>query len=96
MQPRAELAKPTAASILSRALEMKGGHIPLEGAQFILDLGIRAEDKQRMLDLLARNQEGEITAEEAEELAAYIQVDNLLSILQVKALVAMKNAGIGP
>ena len=58
MQPHAERSKPTGATVLSRALEAKGGEVPPEGARFILDLGLREEDKKRMLDLLAKQQQG--------------------------------------
>ncbi len=95
MQPRTEVQKPTVATILSRALEMKGGGIPLEGAKFILDLSIRDEDNKRMLELMARNQEAAITAEEAEELQSYMQANSVLSILKARALIAVKQAGGG-
>ena len=61
-------------------------------AQFILDLGIRQEDKERMLSLLAKRQEGKITAEETEDLESYIEADNLLSVLKAKAILALKKA----
>ncbi|AMV38220.1 hypothetical protein VT85_12335 [Planctomyces sp. SH-PL62] len=48
---------PTGASVLSRALEAKGGEMPPEGARFILNLGIRDEEKKRALDLLAKHVE---------------------------------------
>ncbi|MGE3819996.1 MAG: hypothetical protein AB7I30_11200 [Isosphaeraceae bacterium] len=70
--------------------------MPPEGARFILNLGIREQDKQRTLDLLTRQQEGRITAEERAELDSYIQADNVLSILKAKALLALKNAGQEP
>lgn len=96
MQPHGATAKPTGATVLSRALEVKGGEVPPEGARFILNLGIREQDKQRTLDLLTRQQEGRITAEERAELDSYIQADNVLSILKAKALLALKNAGQEP
>ncbi len=96
MQPRVGAATTTGATILSRALEVKGGEVPPEGARFILNLGIRDEDKKRTLDLLTRQQEGMITAEEVEELGSYIQADNMLSILKAKALLALKKAGQEP
>ncbi len=95
MQPQAA-QKPTGATVLSRALEAKGGEVPPEGARFILDLGIREQDKQRTLDLLERQQRGEITAEERDELESYIQADNVLSILKATALLALKKAGQEP
>ena len=48
----------TGATVLSRALQSKGGDLPPEGARFILDLGIMEDDKKRMLELLAKQQAG--------------------------------------
>jgi hypothetical protein len=96
MQPHTERSKPTGATVLSRALEAKGGEVPPQGARFILDLGLREQDKKRMLDLLAKQQQGEMPDEEREELESYIQADNLLSILKAKALLALKKAGQEP
>lgn len=89
-------AKPTGATVLSRALELKNGNVPPEGARFIMNLGIRDEDKKRTLDLLAKQQQGPLTAEERDELESYIQADNMLSILKAKALLALKQAGQEP
>ncbi len=87
---------PTGASVLSRALEAKGGEMPPDGARFILNLGIRDEDKRRALDLLAKQQEAPLTAEEGEELESFVQADNVLSILRAQALLALKKAGQQP
>jgi hypothetical protein len=89
-------SKPTGATVLSRALETKGGTVPPEGARFILNLGIREQDKQRTLQLLESRQRGHITDEERDELESYIQADNVLSILRAKALLALKAAGQEP
>jgi hypothetical protein len=88
--------KMTGATVLSRALERKGGAVPPEGARFILDLGIREEDKQRMLELLAQQQKGGISAADRDELDSYVQADNVLSILKARALLALKEAGQKP
>jgi hypothetical protein len=82
--------------VLSRALKSKGGDIPAEGARFILELGIREDDKKRMLKLLAKRHKGGASSEEGEELESYIQADNLLSILKAQAILALKKAGQEP
>jgi hypothetical protein len=93
MPPDAKRLKTTGATVLSRALEAKGHDVPPEGARFILNLGIREQDKTRMLELLARHQRGEMLDQEREELESYIEADNVLSILKAKALLALKKAG---
>jgi hypothetical protein len=86
-------SKKTGATVLSRALEISGGEMPPEGARFVLGLGIRQEDRERMLELLAKQQRGEITAGEREDLGSYIEADNVLSVLRAQALLALKRAG---
>ncbi|WP_169979051.1 hypothetical protein [Tautonia rosea] len=96
MQPPSATAKPTGVTILSRALETKGGPVPPEAARFLLSLEIRDQDKQRMLDLLQKQQEGHLTREERDELESYIQADTVLSLLRAKAILALKQAGQEP
>jgi hypothetical protein len=86
-------SKNNGATVLSRALEVKGGDFPPEGAKFILGLRIKEADKRRLLRLLAKQEQGRITAEELIDLEGYIQADDLLSILKAHALLALKNAG---
>jgi hypothetical protein len=86
----------TSATILSRALQLKGGNVPPDGARFILDLGIGEKDKKRMLELLAKQQQGRISAQEKVDLESYIQADNTLSVLKAQAILALKNAGQEP
>jgi hypothetical protein len=86
----------SAAAVLRRALQSKGGDVPPEGARFILNLGIQEDDKKRTLELLAKQQGGRISINEREELESYIQADNMLSILKAQAILALKRAGQEP
>jgi hypothetical protein len=96
MQTNLRSVTTTSAMVLSRALRSKGGRIPPEGARFILNLGITAADKKRTLKLLERQREGRANAGEREELEAYVQADNLLSILKAQAILALEKAGQEP
>jgi hypothetical protein len=96
MQPNRKTSTTTCATVLSRALQSKGGAVPPEGARFILDLGISEDVKKRTLDLLAKQQEGPIPAQEREELESYVQADNMLSVLKAQAILALKRAGQEP
>lgn len=96
MQSSLGTEKKTGATVLSRALQSKGGDVPPEGARFILDLGISEDVKKRTLNLLAKQQKGRITAEEMEELELYVQADNMLSVLKARAILALKKAGQEP
>jgi hypothetical protein len=86
-------SKKTGATVLSRAFELGAGDVPPEGARFILGLGIREDDQKRMLELLAKQQRGEITVGEREDLESYIEADNVLSILRAQAVLALNRAG---
>jgi hypothetical protein len=86
----------TGATVLSRALDLEGGRLPPEGARFVLGLGIKEEDKKRMLELLAKQQRGEITPAERADLESYVEADNILSIWRAQAMLALKRAGQKP
>ena len=96
MQANLGSSKKTGATVLSRALEMRGGELPPEGARFILGLAIGEEDQERMLELLAKQQRGEITSAEREDLDSYVEADNVLSILRAQAILALQRAGRKP
>jgi hypothetical protein len=86
----------TIAAVLSRSLQSKGGDMPPAGARFILELGINEDDEKRTLELLAKQQAGQISTREKEDLESYIQADNILSILKAHAIVALRKAGQEP
>jgi hypothetical protein len=96
MQSDLARSKSTGAIVLSRALEMRGGQLPPEGARFLLGLGIDEAYRERMLELLAKQQRGEITPAEREDLESCVDADNILSILKAQALLALKRAGQEP
>jgi len=61
-----------------------------ELARHIVALGFSPEDKARMHELAAKNQEGRISPEELQELDNYIRVGDLLAILQSRARRTLK------
>jgi hypothetical protein len=61
-----------------------------ELARSILGLSFPDEDKARMHELAVKNQEGQISAAELEELDNYIKVGELLAILWSKARQSLK------
>jgi hypothetical protein len=92
MRPKVGSSKKNAATILSRALELKDGDLPPDGERFILKLGIRKRDKKRLLELLAKHQKGQIAAGELDVLESYVQADDILSILKAQAVLALNKA----
>ena len=70
-----------------------GGELPEDLARQILAIGFRETDQARMRDLAERNQEGNISAAEREELQSYVKVGHLLALLHSKARRTLKPKG---
>src|SRR5262245_18977962 len=58
--------------------------------RYILALGFSESDQDRMNDLATRNQKGELTVLEKEELFNYVRASHLLALLHSKARLALK------
>jgi hypothetical protein len=86
---------PTRTAILERLIMPEEPSLSAEAARAILKVTFRPEDRQHVLDLLEKNQEGKLTPNEREELEEYVRVDDLLSLLQSKARLSLRQAGLG-
>lgn len=75
---------PNDLAIFIRLLENAGKLTP-SLARFFLSLGFTEADQARMLDLAEKNQAGESSTEERQELEAYVRAGHLLAALQSKA-----------
>ncbi len=75
----------TEVSILARILGNADGQFPAELARYLVDLQISDRDKARAHDLAVRNQDGQLTPAEKDELLAFAKAATLLAILQSKA-----------
>ena len=78
------------ATIFSRIFETSREGISPELARYILGLGFTTEDSSRMRELAAKNQGGDISHQELEELDNYIIAGDILAIWQSKARQALK------
>jgi hypothetical protein len=91
--PRAGTANRTnEATIFARVWETSNGGLSPQVARHILTLGFSEEDMARMHELAVKNQEGQISTEERDELDCYIKVGDLLAILQSKARKLLKKS----
>jgi hypothetical protein len=72
-------------TILARILGNADGEFPTEVARDLVDLEVSDGDKARMHELAARNQSGELTAAEREEMIGYTRATTVLSILKSRA-----------
>ena len=78
------------ATIFSRIFESSREGISSELARYILGLGFSTEDRSRMRELATKNQRGDISHQELEELDHYITAGDILAIWQCKARRALK------
>jgi hypothetical protein len=84
------------ATIFSRIFESSREGISPELALYILGLGFSREDRARMQELAAKNQQGNISPQELEELDNYITTGDILAIWQSKARQALKPCPTAP
>ena len=76
---------PTEVTILARVLGNENGELPATTARYYLSREFSQQDKSRMHDLAVRNQDGNLSAAEKQELFAYAKAGTLLSILKSRA-----------
>ena len=65
-----------------------------ELARHVLRLGFAERDRARMHELAVKNQEGEISPAERQELDNFVKVGDLLAVLQSKARLSLKRLGL--
>jgi hypothetical protein len=61
-----------------------------DGAESILQLDFQKDDHERMVELLERGKNGELSPEEAEELENYRHVGTTLELMQSRARLSLK------
>src|SRR5262249_26327228 len=83
------------AAILGRLIDADAPGLDPEAARWILKLSFPRSDKKRVADLLAKNQEGQLGADDRAELDEYLRVDAFLSVLKSKARLSLRRAGLG-
>ena len=76
---------PSDVAILARLLGNEGGDLSAPMARHLMTLAFRDDDKARMHELALRNQAGELSFDEKEEMLAYAKAGTLLSILKSRA-----------
>ncbi len=63
-------------------------------AQAILRWQFKPEDKERIEELLDRNNDGELTEGELAELDEYLRIGDVVGMLQAKARLSLKHQGV--
>lgn len=85
-----------AGQILIRTIKPDEGGMSAEAAREILHLKLSNADRDRVNQLAARAREGALTAEDRSELDDYERITALLELMQCKARVSLKQAGLSP
>lgn len=81
----------SAGAIFSRTVEQSGSITP-ELAEHILSLDISENDRKRVDELLKRNSDGLLTAEEQQELENLNHVADLISLWHYRARKVLQNS----
>jgi hypothetical protein len=93
-KPKKSRTVNTSRTILERLLLPKSADLSPEAARSILKLTFQSADQARVDTLSAKAQEGILTSKEHDELGEYIRVADMLAMLQSKARLSLKKAGL--
>jgi hypothetical protein len=78
------------AAILSRLFRPENDNLTIEAAEALLGIRFETADLTRMHELAVKNQDGQITADERNEMENYRRVGFLLDLMHSKARLALK------
>ena len=81
-------------AMLERLAELDPSGFSPETARVFLELGFSRAEQRRVDQLSERARQGSLTPDEEQELDESIHVGNLLAIVQSKARLALKRAGL--
>ena len=78
------------AAIWARLMQVHGGDLSPEAAEYLLSIGFGDGDRDRMQQLAERSESGTLTDEEKAEFDSYLHVGNLLAVMQSRARIALR------
>jgi hypothetical protein len=84
------------AEILARSIVPEEGNLPIEAARAILRFRLAQADWERVNTLAAKARADTLTPEERAELDEYERITCLLELMQSKARLSLKHAGLSP
>ena len=79
-------------AIWERVIHPDRGDLPADAARFFLGLSFDASDLERMHELVAKNQQSALDADEAEALRNYRQIGLAIDLLRSKARLTMQQS----
>lgn len=84
------------AEILARVISPEQGGLPVQAARAILDFKLPPRDRDRVNELAAKAREGTLSSDERTELDEYERIAAMLELMQSKARLSLKQAGLSP
>lgn len=78
------------AEIFSRLWNARGRALTPDVAEYVLRISFPPSDRKRNQQLAAKNQRGRITDSELTELSNYVEVGDMIALMQSKARQALK------
>jgi hypothetical protein len=82
------------AEILARAIQPEAGGLTKDAARCIMAIKLPDADRDRVNELAAKARAGARTDQERSELDDYERIASLLQLLQSKARLSLKQAGL--
>ena len=79
-------------AILTRAIQPDNHNLSTSAAQALLRIQLDPQDRERLHDLLEKNQEDALTKDERSELTSFLRVGLVVDLLQAKARAALQAA----
>jgi hypothetical protein len=77
-------------AILTRAIQPNKSNLSQAAARAILRFELAKPDRERLHELLAKNQDDLLTVDERDQLDDYLHIGLLLDLLQAKARAALR------
>ena|SRR5882724_447224 len=87
---RSPTVDPRETAILTRAIQPDNHNLSATAARALLRIQLHPHDRQRLHELLGKNQEDTLTTDERGELESYLHVGMLVDLLQAKARAALR------
>ena len=84
------------AEILARMINPEQSGMSAEAAREILEFKLPPSDRDRVNELAAKAREGTLSADERAELDEYERVTAMIELMQSKARLSLKQAGLSP
>ena len=84
------------AEILARTIRPASADLSEDAARSLLAWKLTDSDRDRVNQLVAKSRQDTLTEEERSELEEYERVASLLEVVQSKARLSLKRAGLSP